>query len=75
MYIYEDHMGGLYTSDRELSYEERHCEQCGDTDWSVGYATTKEEAWNLLKDYADIDGRGGWDLEYVKAFINAYWVE
>lgn len=75
MYIYEDHMGGLYVSDRELSYEERHCEQCGDTDWLIGYATTKEEAWNLLKDDSDIDGCGGWDLVYIKAFIDAYWSE
>ena len=42
MYIYEDHMGGLYTSDRELSYDEVHCETCGDTDWLIGYAETKD---------------------------------
>ena len=75
MYIYEDHLGGLYTSDRALSYEERHCEQCGDTDWLVGYATTKEEAWNLLKGDTDIDGCGGWNYDYIQAFINANWVD
>ena len=75
MYIYEDHMGGLYTSDRELSYEERHCEQCGDTDWLVGYAATKEAAWNLLKDDTDIDDCGGWDYDYVQAFIDMNWDE
>ena len=32
MYIYESHMGSLFTSDYELSYEERYCEQCGDSD-------------------------------------------
>ena len=69
MYIYEGHMGSLYTSDRELSYEERHCEQCGDTDWLVGYAMTGEEAWGLLKWDTDINGSGGWDYDYVREFI------
>lgn len=69
MYIYEGHMGSLYTSDHELSYEERHCEQCGDSDWLVGYAMTGEEAWGLLKWYTDINGSGGWDYDYVREFI------
>ncbi len=75
MYIYEDHMGGLYTSDRSLSYEERHCETCGDTDWLVGYAATRESAWNLLKSGTNIDGCGGWDYEYVTQFLNSNWEE
>lgn len=75
MYIYEDHVGGLYTADHMLSYEERHCEQCGDTDWLVGYAETKAEAWDLLKGNTSIDGCYGWDLDYIQSFINANWVE
>lgn len=76
MYIYECHVdGGLYTSNRELSYEERHCKQCGDSDWLIGYANTRGEAWNLLKDDTDINGSGGWDYEYVQGFINANWDE
>ena len=50
MYIYEGHMGSLYTSDTALDYEDLHCEQCGDSDWLIGYATTRAEAWELLKD-------------------------
>ena len=53
MYIYESHMGGLYTSDTKLSYEQRHCEQCGDTDWLIGFASTRAEAWDLLKNETD----------------------
>ena len=75
MYIYEGHMGYLYASDRILSYEERHCEQCGDSDWLVGYATTRAAAWELLKSSTDINGSGGWDYEYVQEFINENWVE
>ena len=75
MYIYEGHMGSLYTSNRKLSYEERHCEQCGDSDWLIGYANTREEAWELLKDEVDIDGSGGWDYEYIQEFLNENWNE
>ena len=75
MYIYESHMGGLYTSDRVLEYEEIYCEQCGDTDWLIGYAESKEDAWNLLKDNTDIDGCGGWNYEYVMQLLNSNWEE
>jgi hypothetical protein len=50
MYIYEGHMGSLYTSYEPLDYEDLYCEQCGDCDWLIGYAANREEAWNLLKD-------------------------
>lgn len=75
MYIYEDHMGGLYTSDRELDYEERYCEQCGDTDWLLGCAYTRQEAWNLLKGDNGTDSFCGYDYNYILAFINANWRE
>ena len=50
MYIYEGHLGSLYTSYDELDYKDLYCEQCGDSDWLIGYAATREEAWELLKD-------------------------
>ena len=53
MYIYQGHMGSLYVSDHKLSYKETYCEQCGDSDWLIGYATTRAEAWDLLKDETD----------------------
>ena len=56
MYIYQGHMGGLYTSDEPLDYEDLYCEECGDSDSLLGYAETKEEAWNLLKDDTDMNG-------------------
>lgn len=69
MYIYEGHMGGLYISDDPLEYEDLYCEECGDFDWLIGYATTRDEAWNLLKDNVDINGSGGWDYEYIQTFL------
>ena len=47
-YIYEGHMGGLYCSDYEI--EDTYCEQCGDSDWLLGTASSAEDAWELLKD-------------------------
>lgn len=69
MYIYESHMGGLYTSDYPLDYEQTYCETCGDSDFLLGYAETREEAWELLKNDTNIDGSGGWDYEYVQEFL------
>lgn len=74
MYIYESHMGYLYVDDNILDYDEQYCEQCGDSDWFIGRANTREEAWNLLKDDINIDGfSGGWDYEYIQDFILENW--
>ena len=69
MYIYQSHMEGSITSDDELDYEQTYCETCGDSDWLIGYAETREEAWDLLKDDTNIDGSGGWDYEYIQDFL------
>lgn len=69
MYIYESHMGSLFVSDDILDYEQTYCETCGDYDCLIGYAETREKAWNLLKDDTDINGSGGWDYEYVQEFL------
>ena len=53
MYIYEGHLGSLYVSDYEFDYDDLYCEQCGDSDWLIGQAETREEAWNLLEEYVD----------------------
>lgn len=68
-------MGSLFTTDELLSYEECYCETCGDSDWLIGEADTRKEAWELLKDEIDINGSGGWDFEYVANFINGNWEE
>lgn len=67
MYIYEGHMGGLFVTDEPLSYEECYCETCGDSDWLIGEADTKEEALELLKDE---DGSIPWTDDYVQEFLN-----
>ena len=69
MYIYENHMGGLYIAEEELDWEMLYCEQCGDSDSLIGYAETREDAWDLLKDDTDINGSGGWDYKYIQQFL------
>ena len=51
MYIYESHMGGLYSSFESLDWDDLYCEQCGDSDWEIGNFETAEEAWEYLKPY------------------------
>ena len=67
MYIYESHMGSLFVSDDILDYEQTYCETCGDSDFLLGYAETREEAWNLLKDNTNINGSGGWTMIMFKS--------
>lgn len=66
MYIYENHMGGLFTSDHELSYEECYCETCGDFDFLIGEADTREEVIELLRDG---DGFVLYTDEYIQEFL------
>ena len=70
IYIYESHLGGLYATNYARSYDELYCEQCGDSDEFLGYAETREEAWELLKPITDIEGSGGYDYDYVMEFLD-----
>ena len=65
IYIYEEYMGDLYTSNELLDYDVLYWKQHGESDSLIGYAETKEEAWNLLKNNTD-----GWDYDYIWNFIN-----
>lgn len=69
MYIYENHMGGLFVSDQELSNEECYCETCGDFDWFIGEASTKDEFLNLVKDE---NGSIMYSKEYIQNFLKEH---
>lgn len=62
-------MGELYTSKEEIPFEKRRCWTCGDWDDLIGYAENREEAWALFDGELDIDGSGGWDVQYVTGLI------
>ena len=53
MYIYESHLGGLYTSDVKLSFDTLYCEECGESDTELGYYDDDdlEKIWEAIKPY------------------------
>ena len=55
IYIYESCVGYPFLSNHELSYEERYCEQCGDTQSLIGTVKTEEEANEFIKSYFDVE--------------------
>ena len=57
-YYYENHMGGWYTSEYELDYDDLYCEECGDSDWELGWYEDDEDfARNsgYYSDYSDYE--------------------
>ena len=61
VYVYESHLGGLYTSDDYIPYDELYCEQCGDSDYEISSFDTFEE---FLRYYADNIYVDPWDGGY-----------
>lgn len=53
-YIYQGHMGGLYTTSVMQDSASLYCDECGDSDTLIGYADNFQEAWNLLKSETDM---------------------
>ena len=51
LHVYENHLGGYYTTYEIQTYEETHCETCGDNDWYLGAVETEDEARKLYEDY------------------------
>lgn len=68
-YLYEGHLGDTYITDEQLDYDSLYCEQCGDSDWLIGTFETIKDFWELIKDECDIDGCGGWSLQYIYPMI------
>lgn len=48
LYLYESHMGGLYWSENNYSYDELYCDTCGDADMQIGSAETYRDVVSLL---------------------------
>lgn len=68
-YLYESHLGGLYITDEQLDYNMLYCESCGDSDWPIGPFETIKDLWELIKEACDINGSGGWSLQYIYPMI------
>lgn len=66
MYIYQNHMGGLYTDERELTDDQLFCDVCFASDELLGEANSADGARRVLNDTEiyDLYGR-----EYCEQFI------
>lgn len=68
MYIYKSHLsGGLYTLSYYENFNDLYCEQCGDSNEYLGFASNKEEARALICD--------GYDKDYVECFLDGNFEE
>ena len=66
VYVYESHLGGLYTSDDYIPSDELYCEQCSDSDYEIGSFGTFEEFLRYYADNIYVDpGDGGYCLDLV----------
>lgn len=54
MYLYENHLGGLYTSDELLDEESLYCETCGDSDMYIGRVKEEDSIADVYKLIYDI---------------------
>ena len=68
-YLYESHLGGIYITDNMLDRDRLYCEDCGDSDWLIGPFETVKDFWALIADDCDINGSGGWSLQYFYPMI------
>lgn len=68
-YLYDSHMGGIYTSDELYDYDSIYCETCGDYDEVLGGFTTIQDFWDLIKGRCSINGSGGYSLQYIYPII------
>ena len=64
-YMYESHTGGIYFDAEDIPFSKLYCETCGDCDHLLGKVETLKDCWELIKDSCDIDGSGGWCLQYI----------
>ena len=73
MYIYGSHLGGIYTSDEEIPFEDLYCEECGDSDTELGEADTIAEAWQVLKPQTAISEEcGGYEPAYILPILASF---
>lgn len=66
VWVYESHLGGLYTEDHPVPVEYLYCAQCGDSDWNHGEFETLSDflryyAYNICLDECE----GGYLLDSV----------
>lgn len=66
MYIYQSHLGGIYTSEYQYDYDDLYCETCGDSDNEIGNFESAVDVLKYMADDIDADdGHGGWAIDML----------
>lgn len=66
MHIYENHLGGLYSSDEYHEEYTAYCDQCGDSDYYLGFFKTAKDLYDSQAQ-EDEDGYfHPYDLSYLE---------
>lgn len=52
-YLYENHLGGYFSSEKKYSHKQLYCEECGDCDYLIGEFTDEKSLRELLNDIVD----------------------
>lgn len=68
-YLYDSHLGGIYSTDELLDIDNLYCDECGDSDWEIGYYEDLSDLWQLVKDGTSIFGTGGYALSHITTFF------
>ena len=64
-FIYENHLGGFYTSSTEYDYDMLYCDSCGDSDTFLGVARNRAEAWKIMNQF-----KGKYyTIEFLREFV------
>lgn len=58
-------MGGFYTSDKEIPFDELYCEECGDSDFPVTEFDSEDEDINVMELFGTLSG--GWNGNMYEA--------
>lgn len=69
VYIYSNHLGGLYVSDEDFDCDELFCETCGDCDILELASDNEWEIRRFLRDQLDFLGLGGYDAGYLEGIM------
>lgn len=58
-WLYGDHLGGFFLTDKEIPDDMLYCEECGDWDWPYGKVDSFKDAWNAIFDMIALKNEDG----------------
>lgn len=65
LYFYENHIGGIYTSEYPLDDNYLYCKQCECYDTEIGCFNSAIDGLKGMSNHIEIRGSGSYGLEYI----------